>query len=130
MRILIDTDVLLDVALDRKPHVTDSAAVLRWAAATGDACVAWHTLTNLSYLLKGGARTFLENLLEIVSVAPVDETDALRALSLPMKDIEDAFQAASALAWKADWIVTRNVSDYAKSPVRAISPGAFLRMAE
>ena len=46
MKALIDTDVLLDVALAREPHVQHSAAVLRWAEAGGKAAVAWHTLTN------------------------------------------------------------------------------------
>ena len=46
VKALIDTDVLLDVALAREPHVQHSAAVLRWAEAGGKAAVAWHTLTN------------------------------------------------------------------------------------
>jgi hypothetical protein len=46
-----------------------------------------------------------------------------------MSDTEDAFQAAAALAWQADVIVTRNVSDYRHSPVRALSPAAFLTLA-
>ncbi|MGH8566317.1 MAG: hypothetical protein ACREXW_20465 [Gammaproteobacteria bacterium] len=36
---------------------------------------------------------------------------------------------AAALAWQADVIVTRNVSDYRRSPVRALSPAAFLKHA-
>ena len=125
MKILIDSDVLLDVALAREPHLAASAAVLEWAEAGGDAAVAWHSLTNCSYLLKGG-RAFLKKLLEIVEVAPVETEDARNALRLPMSDVEDAFQAAAALAWKADFIITRNLSDYQKSPVPAIAPAAFL----
>ena len=126
MRILIDTDVLMDVALAREPHVEDSAAVLEWAEAGGEAAVAWHSLTNCAYLLKGGG-PFLKKLLEVVEVAPVASTDAHHALQLRMRDLEDAFQAAAALAWKADFIVTRNLSDYRNSPVRAISPADFLK---
>lgn len=126
MRVLIDSDVLLDVALAREGHVTASAAVLEWAESGGDAAVAWHSLTNCSYLLKGG-RPFLKKLLEIVEVAPVATVDALSALRLPMSDVEDAFQAASALSWKADFIITRNLPDYRKSPVPAISPVDFLK---
>jgi predicted nucleic acid-binding protein len=125
MRILIDTDVLLDVALAREPHLAASAAVLEWAESGGDAAVAWHTLTNCSYLLKGG-RPFLKKLLEITEVAPVDTADARNALRLPMSDVEDAFQAAAAQAWKAEFIITRNLPDYQKSPVPAISPADFL----
>lgn len=129
MRALFDTDILLDVALARAPHAADSAAVLRWAAAGGAAAVAWHSLTNCAYLLKGGGRPFLERLLRFVEVAPVATADARRALDLPMSDVEDAFQAAAALAWRADAIVTRNVGDYRRSPVPALSPAAFLKQA-
>ncbi len=129
MRALIDTDVLLDVALAREPHLQHSAAVLRWAEGGGDAAVAWHTLTNCAYLLKSGGRPFLVRLLQLVDVAAVGPADARRALALAMSDVDDAFQAAAALAWRADVIVTRNLKDYRGSPVRALSPRAFLNEA-
>ncbi len=127
MKILIDSDVLLDVALARKPHVEDSAQVLRWAELSGDAAVAWHSLTNCAYLLNGSGRIFLGKLLQIVEVAAVGDADARRAMSLPVRDLEDAFQVAAAIAWGADCIVTRNLADYKASPVRAVSPTMFLR---
>jgi predicted nucleic acid-binding protein len=126
VRILIDTDVLMDVALARAPHAEDSVQVLRWAEAGGSAAVAWHSLTNCAYLLKGNGRAFLLRLVKLVDVAPVGASDARRALSLPMSDLDDAFQTAAALAWQADAIVTRNISDYRRSPVPALSPSAFL----
>ena len=129
MRILVDTDVLLDVALNREPHAVQSTAVLRWAEAGGDAAVAWHSLANCAYLLKARGRLFLRELVQIVEVAPVATADARRALELPMADLEDAFQAAAALAWGADAIVTRNIADYRRSPVDALTPSAFLKQA-
>ena len=127
MRVLLDTDVLLDVALAREPHAAHSAAVLRWVEAGGTAAVAWHTLANCAYLLKGGGRPFLIRLLRIVEVSPAGTADARRAIELPMADLEDAFQAAAALAWGADAIVTRNIRDFRRSPVRALTPSAFLK---
>lgn len=44
-----------------------------------------------------------------------------------MADRENAFQASAALAWRADAIVTRNVADYRRSPVRALRSAAFLQ---
>lgn len=126
MKILLDTDVLLDVALARHPHAQDSIAVFQWVQAGGAAAVAWHSLSNCSYLLKGG-RPFLGKLLRLVAVAPVGTADAHRALALPMPDVEDAFQAAAALAWGADFIITRNLPDYRRSPIPAISPAGFLK---
>ena len=123
----MDSDVLLDVALARAPFAQDSAAVLRWAESGGEAAVAWHSLANCAYLLKGGGRPFIERLLRLVEVAPVGTAEARRALSLPMPDLEDAFQSAAALAWNAEVIVTRNLGDYRHLPVAAIAPVEFLR---
>ena len=69
MRVSLDTDVLLDVALAREPHVTASVKVLRWAERKGEAAVAWHSLTNCATLLQGSGREFLQQLLQIVTVA-------------------------------------------------------------
>ncbi len=127
MRALIDTDVLLDVALAREPYLQASESVFHWAEMDRTAAVAWHSLPNCAYVLKGAARPYLNDVLEIFTVAPVSIMDAKRALSLPMSDVEDAFQSAAALAWRADYIVTRNVEDYVRSPVPALTPADFLK---
>lgn len=127
MRVLIDTDVLLDVALARKPHVDDSADVLRWAESSGDAAVAWHSLTNCAYLLRGSGCTFLAKLLRIVQVAPAGDAEARMAMELNLNDLEDAFQVAAAMAFGAKRIVTRNLTAYRRSPIRAVFPAAFLK---
>jgi predicted nucleic acid-binding protein len=94
--ILLDADVILDVAIDREPHAEASAALLHHLERRPfGAFVAWHTLSNLYYLLRPArgqddARAFLRALTEFVHVAPTD-TEAFRfALSLPLKDLEDA----------------------------------------
>jgi len=125
MRILIDTDVLLDVALNRKPFVAHSSEVLRWAELGGKACIAWHSIANCAYLLENDGRDFLIRLLRLVEVAPVSSREAKQALDLPMSDLEDALQAVSAQKWGAGKIVTRNLADYKSSPVPAISPTEF-----
>lgn len=126
MKILIDTDVLLDVALARRPHVKDSATVLKWAEAGNEATIAWHSISNCAYLLKADARPFLEMLLGFVQVAEVDTAIAERALDLPMKDLEDAMQSAAAQACAAKYIITRNLPDYKRSPVPALNPKQFI----
>jgi len=57
----------------------------------------------------------------------VTTADARRALDLPLSDVENAFQTAAALAWQADAIVTRNVVDYRRSPISAVTPTQFLK---
>ena len=125
---LLDTDVLIDVALDRHPHSGPSSELLdriEWGPRR--AFVAWHTVSNLYYLVapaRGGAdtRDFLVELTRFVAVAPAD-TAALRyAASLPMTDFEDPMQVAAARACGARHIVTRNVRDFAHSPIPAMTP--------
>ena len=127
MKTLIDTDILLDVALQRVGFFPDSSRVLEWAeAAPGQAAVAWHSLSNLAYLLRPDARSFIHGLLEFVEVAPVATLQARQALNLPLQDFEDALQVASALSFGANYIVTRNFAHYRRSPVPALSPRQFL----
>ncbi len=130
--ILLDTDVLLDVALARKPHVEASAGLLSLLERRGrGAFVAWHTLPNFHYLARpvrgqDDARSFILDLTRFVVVAPTD-TDAIRyAASLPLPDLEDAMQVAAARACGASVIATRNVGDFARSPIPAQAPTDIL----
>ncbi len=131
MKVLLDTDILLDVALRRPEFFEDSAAVLSGAEANpGSAAVAWHSLSNLVYLFRPDGRKFVRELLDFVEVAPVDTADMRGALGFPMKDLEDAMQASAALAFGARYVITRNLSDYRQSPVPALSPAAFRKRIE
>jgi predicted nucleic acid-binding protein len=129
MKVLIDTDVLLDVALNRAPHVEASAKLLRWAEKNRTSYIAWHSIANCAYLLKEDHRTFLNLLLSFVTVASVGDREARAALDYPMKDLEDALQAAAALACGATYVITRNLNDYKKSPIKALSPKQFFTLA-
>ncbi len=132
MIVLLDTDILVDVALDREPYAENAAALLdALEHRPGSAFIAWHTVSNFYYLLapkrgRSGARAFLVDLSRFVEVARTT-TESLRyAAQLKMKDFEDAMQVAAAAACEADVIATRNVRDYARSPIRAATPGALL----
>jgi predicted nucleic acid-binding protein len=128
MRALLDTDVLLDVALRRAEFFADSAAVLQWAESNpGRAAVAWHSLANLSYLLRPDARPFIRELLEFVEIPMAGTKAAMQAIGFAMNDFEDALQAAAALAFGAGCIVTRNTADFRRSPVTAICPADFMK---
>ena len=125
---LLDTDVLIDVALDRRPHSGPSSELLdRIEHGSRRAFVAWHTVSNFYYLVtssRGNAdtRDFIAELVRFVAVAPAD-TPALRyAVSLPMADFEDAMQVAAARACGARYIVTRNIRDFSGSPIPALTP--------
>jgi predicted nucleic acid-binding protein len=132
MRLLLDTDILIDVALDRAPFAEPAAGLLNeLEARPGMGFIAWHSATNFYYLLSSEktsekARLFIKELAVFVEVAPVGSRDLAYALSLDVSDFEDAMQVAAAVACKADWIVTRNTKHYGKSPVKAILPHELL----
>ncbi len=132
MIVLVDTDVLIDIALDRMPYVESSSALLdKLEQRPGTAFVAWHTLSNFYYLVtptrgQDDTKAFLVELIRFVSVAPTT-TDSLRyAAQLTMKDFEDAMQVAAALACNAEVIATRNIRDYANAPIQACTPSSLL----
>lgn len=124
MRLFIDTDILLDVLLERKEHFAASAEVLDWAEANPGRCaVSWHGLANIHYLSNDGAREFIEELTDFCVIPGAGTPEMKRALELEFGDLEDAMQASAALLFGAQMIVTRNTSDYRPSPVKAILPG-------
>lgn len=130
--ILIDTDVLIDVALDRHPHADPAAELLdRVEHGAEAASVAWHSISNLHYLVaptigSANSRQFVLELIRFVDVAATGTDDIRFAARLPLADFEDAMQVAAARACGARLIATRNVSDYGRSPIRALPPHEVL----
>lgn len=91
------------------------------------AFIAWHTISNVYYVVSGrrgaqAAHEFIADLPSFVEVARTDTADMRYAVGLPMADFEDALQVAAASACGARSIVTRNVRDFARSPIPAITP--------
>ena len=130
---LLDTDILIDVVLDRRPHSAPAVNLLnRIEDGDEDACIAWHTVSNLYYIVtrqtrnRDSALNFILRLMNFVSVAPTDAESVRYAVGLPMSDFEDALQAAAAQACDAQFIITRNVADYRQSPIPAITPAQAL----
>lgn len=127
MKILIDTNVLLDVALQRPEFFADSAKVLDWAELNPkQAAIAWHSVSNIAYLVKQDARQFIADLLAFVEVAVGDTSTVRQALAMSTRDLEDALQTSAALAFGADLIVTRDTADYKKLPIAAVTPAKFV----
>lgn len=127
-RWLVDTDVLIDVALSREPFFIDSSVVVDLLRERGETLfVAWHTVSNLFYNVQRQrnadfARRVVADLSTYAQVAGTSTDDLRFALSLPLPDFEDAMQVAAARACDARYIVTRNVRDYVDSPVPTLTP--------
>ena len=132
MIVLLDTDILIDVALDRAPFAEPAAELLdALETLPGTAFVAWHSISNFYYLVsphRGGEQTrkFILDLISFVEIAPTTTEHLLQAAQLEMKDFEDSMQVAAALACRAGVIATRNLKDFSKSPIRAAEPHSVL----
>jgi hypothetical protein len=131
VRLLLDINILLDVAFQR-PGEPASSLVIARCGREHQAWLAWHSIATLSYLIERQhsapvARDFVRGLLTWAEVAATQRGDALAALDWPMPDYEDALQAAAAVACGARLILTRNERDFKGSPVPAVTPEAFLR---
>jgi predicted nucleic acid-binding protein len=131
--ILFDTNVVLDVLLDRKPYVEASAA--GWAVVeTGkgvNGMLAAHAVTTIHYLIrkeKGNAKAeaLVSAILKVFGVAPVDSPILQEALRLRFSDFEDAVTAAAARSAGCEYIVTRDPKGFRGSPVLALTPEALL----
>jgi len=126
--ILLDADVLIDIALDREPHSLAAVRLLD-SIEQGDerACIAWHTVSNFYHLVvpslgRESVKKFIVELIRFVDVASTDAHAVRYAASLAMADFEDALQVAAARSAGARRIVTRNTKDYARSPIPAVLP--------
>ncbi len=134
MRPLLDTNVLVDVALSRPGLHEASGATVAWCLNNpGTGLLAVHSLATFSYLVgraagPAKAREFIADLMEGTDIARLDNAEVKRALTFPMKDFENALIAAAAESAAATHIVTRNTADFRRSPVKAVTPEDFVRL--
>lgn len=136
MKVLFDTNVILDHLLAREPHVKVAEQLLS-LVDTGriEGIICATTATTIDYLLAKhlnarAAREHMETLLQIFDVAKVDRDILLRALHSAFDDYEDAVSHEVAVAAQADAIVTRNVRDFSRAALLpALSPAELLAIA-
>ena len=131
MRLLLDINTLLDVAFQR-PGEAASSQVIAACGREHEASLAWHSLATLAYLIERQhsaslAHEFIRSLLVWADVAVTGHADAVQVLDWPMPDFEDALLAAAAVACGAQVILTRNVRDFKRSPVLAMTPEDFIK---
>ncbi len=133
-KIFIDSDVILDIALERQPFFTDSLAVLTLVEEndlqgyTSSNCIA-----NIHYLLRKkdgdkSARDFIKVIIEYVKIIGIEHEHVLPALDSDFKDFEDSLQFYSALRNGCQAIITRNGKDYQQTTIDVYSPSEFLQL--
>jgi len=136
VKILVDTNVVLDVLMDRRPHSAESARVFRHIEeGRVSALLCATTITTLDYLLtqslnRRDARQCLVKLMRLFEIAPVNRAVIEAALASGIVDFEDAVLEQAAAFAGADAVVTRNAKDFARSSFQILDPLQFLALVE
>jgi predicted nucleic acid-binding protein len=132
MRILFDTNIILDVLLNRDPFVADSQQL--WQAADAgilEACIASFTIPTIHYICrkhagKPAADAAVDYCLDAFEVCALYRESLFAARKLPGNDFEDNLQLACAMNDFVQGIVTRNPDDFPGSPLPLYSPQSLL----
>lgn len=132
MRVLLDTDVVLDFLLARHPF--GEAAQSIWRAHEQGRCTAYIsaiTPVNIAYIARklvgaNEAQRLLGILLSALPICSIDGQILTAAQQTGMGDFEDAVQLIAAQAASLDALVTRNIGDYRDAPLPIFTPADFL----
>jgi len=132
MKLLIDANIILDVLQNRQPYVNESALI--WKLCETEQVkgyVSALTFANLVYIMRreldaAKIEEVLQKLSLIFEFTDFSASDMSNAAALKWSDFEDAIQSVTAERIHADYIVTRNVRDFAKSRVISFTPAELL----
>ncbi|MEQ9622495.1 PIN domain-containing protein [Coleofasciculus chthonoplastes] len=133
MRVLLDTNIILDFFLEREPFFQLASEVFEAIAAERiEGLISASSATDIFYICKRQtqnleqARQILTQTLTLLSVCPVDYTVLNTALNSGLVDFEDAVQIACAVAQQVDAIVTRNPQDFQTTAVSIFTVSQLL----
>ena len=137
MRVMIDTNILLDVLIHRDEFYNNSKAVLSLCEErTIQGFTSASAITDIFYITRKALGSVEEtykvisSILNIVRVLTVTNDDVLNAFQVNAKDFEDCLMATCALSNKCDGIVTRNKKDFLSFGVTLFSPEELLQFIE
>ena len=134
MKIMCDTNIILDVLLEREPFVDDSYKVLSLCEKHRiDGFVSASSVTDIYYLVRKYTHSTdlaykaVGKLLEIVKVCSVTNNDVLTAFQKKATDFEDCLVAICAKSIRCDCIVTRNKKDFEEFDIPLLTPSELLQ---
>jgi predicted nucleic acid-binding protein len=134
MRVLFDTNVVLDVLWARAPHAEAATALLDHVARKElDALLCATSITTIFYLAekasgRAPARRHVGDLLDLFDIAPVSRSVLNDALALRFNDYEDAVLHEAARHSGATAVVTRNIKDFSGSRLALYQPVELLKL--
>ena len=134
MKVLLDTNILLDIVEKREPHFFNSYQIfLKSAERKIEAIIGASSVTDIYYVTKRNCKSatqatgYIVDMLKVVTAVDTKAADIQEAIRLNFSDFEDAVIAATAAREKTDFIISRNTSDFMKSTVPVMSPSDFLK---
>lgn len=135
MKVMIDTNVIIDVLLERENFVEESYKVLSMCEEHRiSGFVSASSVTDIYYLVKKYTHSTelsykaIGKLLEIVKVCGVTNNDVLTAFQKKAKDFEDCLVSVCAKSNNCNYIITRNKKDFENFDVEALTPTEFINM--
>jgi len=135
MKVLIDTNIILDVLLKREPYYKYSQLVLLAAEEQYIyGYISASTITDIFYVtnkaLKSKTETYalLKNLINTIIIAAVDSDIISGALESVWDDFEDCVQYFVGESIDVDYIVTRNSKDFLNGNIKTMPPEALLNL--
>jgi predicted nucleic acid-binding protein len=134
LRAIVDTNVVLDVLLERDPFVKQAVEVFCLVEESRlDAFICATTVTTIDYLLvkslpKSKARNGLRKLISLFEIATVNRPVIERALVSNIQDFEDAVLDEAGQMAGVDFVITRNAKDFSKSSLKVCDPNEFLAL--
>ena len=134
MKIMCDTNIFLDVLLERELFADDSSKVLSLCEEHKlDGFVSASCITDIFYLVRKYTHSTelaykaIGKVLDIVKVCSVTNNDVLLAFQRRAKDFEDCLVATCAKAIHCDYIVTRNKQDFEEFEIPLLNPSELLQ---
>lgn len=137
MRILIDTNVVIDALTSREPWNENAEKIFIMAANNIiDMNITASSATDIYYLVRKylhnteTAKQIMVKLYSLAGILDVTESDCMEALASPISDYEDAVIEQVARRSGVDYIVTRNQKDYKEGVMKVILPEEFIKLIE
>ena len=132
MKVLIDTNVILDVLCNRSEFVEDSSREWKYCEVNQiEGYISALSVPNIVYILRKEltpqkTQQLIQQILMIFEVIDLKSSDLKNAAEMLSSDFEDAVQMCCANRIKADYIITRNIRDFKESKVPALKPSELL----
>lgn len=133
VKVLLDTNIIIDLALERQPHFEASEQILSLVEQGQiEGYISASTFGDLYYVIrkdKGRESTlyFLRRIATFCQVATVNQAAVSMALTANFRDFEDAIQHSTAVINQLDAIVTRNPRDFKVTTPRILTPTQLIQ---